>query len=134
MINQLKLPAETVQNITFHLVHRIRSQNNNNNPRPIIAIFEHYKQKELVQRQGRQLKGTSYGLYEEYPKEILERRKHLFPIQKQMMKEGKKATITVDKLYINGQLYHDKDITPWLFKSVTDVHEFINRPLFPAPQ
>jgi hypothetical protein len=115
MIKQLKLPSETVQDITFHRVHRIRSQNSNNRPRPIIAKFEHYKQKELVQRQGRQLKGTNYGLNNQYPKDILERRKHLFPIRKQMMNEGKKAIITVDKLYINGQLYRDKDITPWLF-------------------
>ncbi|RXN08506.1 serine threonine- kinase pim-2-like protein [Labeo rohita] len=57
MTKQLKLPAETVQSITFHRVHRIRSQQNNNRPRPIIAKFEHYKHKELVQKQGRQLKG-----------------------------------------------------------------------------
>jgi len=66
MIKQLKLPAETVQSITFHRVHRIRSKKNNNRPRAIIAKFEHYKHKELVQRQGRQLKGTNYGLNEQY--------------------------------------------------------------------
>jgi len=115
MIKQLKLPAETVQTITFHRMHRIRSQNNSNRPRPIIAKFEHYKQKVLVQRQGRQLKGTNYGLNDQFLKDILERQKLLFPIRKQMINEGKKATITVDKLYINGQLYHDKCITPWLF-------------------
>lgn len=115
MIKQLKLPAETVQNITFHRVHRIRSKNNNNRPRAIIAKFEHYKHKELVQRQGKQLKGTNYGLNEQYPRDILERRKQLFPIRKQKINEGRKAVITVDKLYIDGQLYRDKDITPWLF-------------------
>lgn len=115
MTKQLKLPAETVQNITFHRVHRIRSQHNNSRPRPIVAKFEHYKHKELVQKQGRQLKGTTYGLNEQYPKVILERRKKLFPIRKQKMNEGKRAIITVDKLYIDGQLYRDKDITPWLF-------------------
>ncbi len=114
MIKQLKLPAETVQIITFHRVHRIRSKNNNNRPRPIIAKFEHYKHKELVQRQGRQLKAQTMS-QQQYPKDILERRKQLFPIQKQKINEGKRAIITVDKLYIDGQLYHDKDITPWLF-------------------
>ncbi|KAI2643016.1 CinA-like protein [Labeo rohita] len=39
MTKQLKLPAETVQSITFHRVHRIRSQQNNNRPRPIITKF-----------------------------------------------------------------------------------------------
>lgn len=115
MIKQLKLPAETVQTITFHQVHRLRPQNNNNRPRPIIAKFENYTQKELVQRQGRKLKDTNYGINEQYLKDILEHWKQLFPIWKQMINEGKKAIITVDKLYIDGQLYRDKDITPWLF-------------------
>ncbi|KAI2654673.1 hypothetical protein H4Q32_011448 [Labeo rohita] len=115
MTKQLKIPAETVQTITFHRVHRIRSQNNNSRPQPIIAKFEHYKHKELVQKQGRQLKGTNYGLNEQYPKDILLHRKQLFPIRKQKINEGKKAIIIVDKLYIDGQLYRDKDITPWLF-------------------
>lgn len=116
MSEQLKLPAETVQSISFHRVHRIQSRNNRNDrPRPIVAKFEHFKQKELVQRQGKHLKGTDFGLNDQYPKEILQRRKQLFPIRKQMREESKKAVIVVDKLYINDQLYRDKTITPWLF-------------------
>lgn len=46
----------------YHRMHWIRSQNNNNCPHPIIAKFENYKQKELVQRPGRQLQGTNDGL------------------------------------------------------------------------
>lgn len=115
MSKQLKLSAETVNNITFHRVHRLGPRNNNNRPRPIIAKFEHYKQKDQVRQQGRQLKGTDYGLNDQYPKEIMQRRKVLFPIRKNMMKEGKKAIISLDKLYIDGQLYRDKDVTPWLF-------------------
>lgn len=113
---QLKLPADTVNNITFHRVHRLGQKNTTNNrPRPIVAKFEHFKQKELVKHQGKQLKGTDYGLNDQYPKDIMDRRKKLFPIRKQMISEGKKAVISVDKLYINGQLYRSKDITPWLY-------------------
>ena len=116
MTTQLKLPTETVINITFHRVHRLgQKHTNTTRPRPIIVKFEHFKQKEQVQRQGRQLKGTDYGLNDQYPQEIIHRRKQLFPIRKQMMKEGKRAIITVDKFYIDGQLFKDKDITPWLF-------------------
>lgn len=68
------------------------------------------KQKELVQRQGRQLKGTNYRLNEQYTKDILEHRKRLFPIWKQMINEGKMPTIVVDKLYMDGQLHLNKDI------------------------
>ena len=116
MINQLKLPTQTVKNITFHRVHRLgHKHTNSTRPRPIIVKFEHYKHKELVQRQGRQLKGTNYGLNDQYPPEINNRRKQLFPIRKLKIQEGKRAVISVDKLYIDGQLFKDKDITPWLF-------------------
>lgn len=116
MIQQLKLPTETVNHITFHRVHRIGQRNTTNNrPRPIVAKFEHFKQKQQVQRQGRQLKGTDFGLNDQFPREIMLRRKQLHPIRKKMIQQGKKAIITVDKLYIDGQLYRDKDITPWLF-------------------
>lgn len=46
----------------------------------------------------------------------LDRRKKLFPIRKQFISEGKKAVISVDKLYINGELFRSKDVTPWLYK------------------
>lgn len=115
MINQLKLTPETVEHITFHSVHRLGQKLNSTRPRPIIAKFEHFKQKVLVQRQGRQLKGTHYGLNDQFPQEILRRRKLLFPIRKTMINQGKKAIITVDKLYIDGHLFKDKDTTPWLY-------------------
>ncbi|KAK0139819.1 hypothetical protein N1851_023262 [Merluccius polli] len=58
---------------------------------------------------------SHYGLNDQYPPEINNRRKQLFPIRKQMIQKGKRAVISVDKLYIDGQLFKDKDITPWLF-------------------
>lgn len=116
MVKQLKLTTETVNNITFHRVHRLgKKMSNATRPRPIIVKFEHFKQKELFQRQGKQLKDTHYGLNDQFPQEIIHRRKQLIPIRKQMMKEGKRAILTVDKLYIDGQLFKDKDITPWLY-------------------
>ena len=87
----------------------------NNRPRRLVAKFEHFKQKQQVQQQGRQLKGTDYGLNDQFPKEIMLRRKQLHPIRKLMIQQGKKAVISVDKLYIDGQLYRDNDKTPWLF-------------------
>lgn len=49
------------------------------------------------------------------PRDILQRCKQLLPIWKQLMKEGKRAVISVDKLYIDGQLFREKNMTPWLF-------------------
>lgn len=116
MIRRLKLSPDTVSNITFHRVHRMGHKRvDATRPRPIVAKFEHFKQKELVQRQGRQLRGTDFGLNDQFPPEIVRRRKILLSIRKQKISEGKRAALSVDKLYIDGQLFKDKDITPWLF-------------------
>lgn len=111
---QLKIPPDTVQNITFHRVHRL-GKPSTKGPRPIIAKFEHFKQKELVRSRGRELKGTSFGLNEQYPHEINERRKVLYPILKENRQNNRRASIIVDKLYIDGQLFRNSKITPWLF-------------------
>lgn len=112
MQSSLKIPPETANKITFHRVHRLTSKDNK--APPIIAKFEHYKHKELVKSKGKELKGTPYGLNDQFPKEIQERRRALLPIMKQLRQEGKRATLSVDKLYVNGSLYRDRNITHWL--------------------
>ena len=52
-------------------------------PRPIIAKFEHYQQKELIKSRGRELKGTKFGLNYQFQREINERRKRQYPVQRQ---------------------------------------------------
>ena len=47
MCEHLKIPENTVNEISFHRVHRI-GRKLNAYPRPIVAKFERYKQKELV--------------------------------------------------------------------------------------
>lgn len=114
--NQLKLPAETVKNISFHRVHRLGGRRQENQrPRPIVAKFEHFKQKELVKGRGRELRGTNFSVNDQFPREILDRRRVLFPIRKKLIGEGSRAVIAVDKLYVDGQLYRDRDTTPWLY-------------------
>nr|XP_061817129.1 uncharacterized protein LOC133606803 [Nerophis lumbriciformis] len=116
MEHQLKLPADTIRNITFHRVHRLGAKKpENRRPRPIVAKFEHFKQKEWVRNQGRELKGSNFSINDQFPKEILDRRRHLFPLRKKFITEGCRAVIAVDKLFINGQLYRDPEATPWLY-------------------
>lgn len=112
----LKLPSDTVNAISFHRVHRLGGRKpDNRRPRPIVAKFEHYKQKELVRSRGRELRGTDFGVNDQFPKEILDRRRALFPIRKRFLDGGSRAVIAVDKLYVNGQLYRDRESTPWLY-------------------
>lgn len=113
MKTSLKIPEITVNEITFHRVHRLTAKDNRKPP-AIIAKFEHYKHKELVKSKGKELKGTTYGLNDQFPKTIQERRKALLPIMKQLRQEGKRATLSVDKLYVDETLYRNHNITTWL--------------------
>lgn len=61
MKTQLKLPPDTVNQITVHHVHRLGSHSNKS-PQPIIIKVEHYKHKELIKSRGKELRGTHYGL------------------------------------------------------------------------
>lgn len=114
MTTHLKLSPDTVSDITFHQVHRI-GKRTDKGPRPIVAKFGHFKQKELVKSKGKELKGTTFGMNNQFPREINDRRKILHPIMKENRKNNKRASLVVDKLYINGQLFRDTKITPWLF-------------------
>ncbi|XP_054626409.1 uncharacterized protein LOC129178322 [Dunckerocampus dactyliophorus] len=116
MAQQLKLPADAIQNITFHRVHRLGDKKpENRRPRPIVAKFEHFKQKEQVKGRGRELKGTDFSINDQFPREILDRRRRLFPVRRKFINEGCRAVITVDKLFVKGQLYRDREVTPWLY-------------------
>lgn len=114
LASALKIPTDTVNSITFHRVHRL-GHRGGQRPRPIIAKFEHFQQKVLVKSKGRELKGTSFGMNDQFPKEINERRKVLYPIMKEHRQKGKRTALVADKLYIDGQLFRDSNKTPWLF-------------------
>ena len=114
MSKKLNLSPEVVRDITFSRVHRL-GRPAEGKSRPIIARFEHYKHKELVKSRGKELKGTSLWLNDHFPVEINDRRKKLFPIMKEKRALDHRVALSVDRLYIDGQLYRDSEVTPWLF-------------------
>lgn len=61
------------------------------------------------------LKGWNFGIDDQFLREINERRKKLYPILKQQRLNNKRAYLSVDKLFIDGQLYRDPVVTPWLY-------------------
>ncbi|XP_060066157.1 uncharacterized protein LOC132546457 [Ylistrum balloti] len=68
-------------------VHRFEKRYNDR-PRPIVAAFLFQKDLELVRDSGRLLRGTSYGINEQFPKEVEERRKILYPALKDLKRAG----------------------------------------------
>ena len=129
--NELGIKEEIVQRIAFLRVHRLgparpkkssysyaAAAEEQAKPRAIIACFEQYTYREMVFGLGPKLKGKHFGINQQYPVEIVDRRKALLPIFKEEKKDKKekgRVRLVADKLYIDGELYKDKTITPWLF-------------------
>lgn len=109
---ELKIPTEEVNNISFERVRHIPTRKENfmfhrqrANPRPIIAKFSYYKQKERMWRYVKNLKGTKYGIANDYPKEIDNIRKAIYPHLKEAKRDKRKAYFNVDRLIIDGEVY-----------------------------
>jgi hypothetical protein len=90
--------------VKLHRAHRV-GRYQPNKVRPIVAKFAYYPDRERVRKESKQLKGTPFGISEQYPKEVMDVRRRLIPIMKKARAEGKEAFLKIDKLYINKQLY-----------------------------
>ena len=55
------------------------------------------------------LKGKPYGIQEQLPNEMEERRRELYPLMKQMRQEGRRVKLVRDKLIVDGRLYSADD-------------------------
>jgi hypothetical protein len=96
---------QIVENFELHVAHRLR-------PRPaktsrsIVAKFERHKDRnEILTAAARsaKLKGSGFGVYEQLPKEIGDRRKELWPIFKREQRLGRRVKFTTDKLIVDGR-------------------------------
>ena len=116
LIQQLQIPEEDVNNMSFDRVHRISNTravnqtNKSKSPRPIIAKASFYQDKEQILSYARSLpKGSKIGVASDFPKEIANMHKKLYPILKAAKAQKKKAFFNVDKLIIEGQVYRGKE-------------------------
>lgn len=102
----IKNTLEITQDIGFHRVHRM-GRKINGHSRPIVAKFINFKDREVVRKAApnalRKTENRNYGINEQFPKEINERRKKLYPYYKSAKRENKKANLVYDKLYIDGR-------------------------------
>lgn len=68
--------------------------------RPIVAKFVLFKDREKVRKAAQStLRNKPYGVNEQFPREINERRKQLYPHFKTAKQQGKRASsMVIDKL------------------------------------
>ncbi len=74
-------------------------------PRLIIMKLHYYPYRECIWKARSSLKGSQYWLSEDFPQEIVKQRHILNSIRRKAVQEGKKASVSVDRLYIEGQMY-----------------------------
>ncbi|XP_061178382.1 uncharacterized protein LOC133187025 [Saccostrea echinata] len=93
--------------ISFERVHRVGKWNEfNEYPRNIVAKFSFFKDREFIRtRAPQKLSGTHVWVNEQYPTEIEEKRKKLYPVMRQARKDKKKVKLVRDILYIDGEVY-----------------------------
>ena len=91
--------------IEIERAHRLGGKRDDGKPRPIVAKFLRYQDKEYIRRSAYLLKGSKIGIADQFPKEIAEARKKLYPIMKKAKNEGNTVKLIKDKLFVNGQLY-----------------------------
>ena len=108
---KMNISKEDVDEIPFERVHRLptqRNQTNPNKPRPVIAKFSFYQDKQFAWSSVKNLKDTGIALAHDYPKEIDDIHAKLYLVLKKAKWE-KQAFFKVDKLITDGQVYKGEE-------------------------
>lgn len=100
--------APTIQ---FERVHRLGPKKADKT-RSIIARLSSFKDRELIWKNRHKLSKSNLSILEDYPAEIQNERKLLFPILKVLktLDHVESASLKLDKLYINGKWYTSKTL------------------------
>jgi hypothetical protein len=92
---------------SFERVHRIGKWSEFNvHPRNIVAKFTYFKDREFIRtRAAQRLAGSKVWVNEQFPQEIEERRRKLYPIMRDAKKNKKRTKLVRDILYIEEEVY-----------------------------
>ena len=95
-ISRTRLHDEIMRHIEFDRVHRLgRYKRGQTYPRPIVAKFTYYKDKEFVRHAApKTLIGTNISVNEQFPSEIEQRRKVLYPVAKKCAAKPRQQSST----------------------------------------
>ena len=108
LVTKMQIPLEKVKSIRFERVHGIskktQSQRPRNRPRPVIARFSLYQDKKFVQSFYKNLNGTNIGFSDDFPKEVEDIHKALYPVLKKAKQNQQRAYFNFDKLIIEGRI------------------------------
>ncbi|KAK7882534.1 hypothetical protein WMY93_011296 [Mugilogobius chulae] len=102
---QLGFTEEASKKIQMERAHRLGQRKEPGKPRPMIVKFTSSKSKDEILSLSKKLKGTRFFMTNQYPGEVVEKRRKLIPIMNSFREKGQKVRLVTDKLYVNGELY-----------------------------
>lgn len=97
--HDMRLDSQFAKNISFERVHRAGPIDKKKH-RKIVAKFSFHKERETVRSHSKNLKGTNYFVREQFPTEVIEARKRLYPIYQEAKKNNQRASLVVNRFYI----------------------------------
>jgi hypothetical protein len=138
------LLIEDASSIRIARCHRIfrrarKNQPKDARPRDIVARFAYFPDRQRVFRNARNLQGHEPQMFinEQFPAEIDRRRRVLRPVMKAAKNKNLRASLSRDKLIIEGKSYTVDTISDVPFSTYdigtvkTDEHVFFSGPLSP---
>ena len=103
-----KLFIHDAREMKFDRVHRVGTPGLNK-IRPIVAKFHYYQQRETVRQKSydysEELKNAKVGVGVQWPQQVREARKVLYPIMQREKNNGKTVKLVRDKLLVDGVEY-----------------------------
>ena len=101
----LKMESDALM---FDRVHRVGVKKRNAH-RPIVAKFHYFTEREAVRKASYEwaetLKQNNVGVGMQWPQQVREARKALYPVMNKEKQNGKTVKLVRDKLFINGVEY-----------------------------
>lgn len=88
----LRIELNISHHIEFGSVHRFGKYRNDGR-RPIVARFIYAQDRTMVKDRGYMLKNKPYGIQEQLPADMSERRRHLLPVMHRLRAEGKRVKL-----------------------------------------
>lgn len=90
-----------ITDVKFERVHRVQPMGpRRDTPKPIVAKFSFFKDREAVRRSGFKLKGTHYGIHEQFPEDVERKRRELYPLVTHFRKNNQRTVLVRDRLFV----------------------------------
>jgi len=96
---------EIEDEVQIERAHRVGRKRDDGKPRPIVAKFLNYKDREKVLKARKKLKGSKIVIREDVSERVKAKQKELIPKMMEARREGKVAYIRHDKLIIHDNRY-----------------------------